>query len=517
MKRLQGPQMARLWGIDVLVLASLFAAAPAVAAVSLHVSAAAARGGDGSKARPFRSLRKALGKAPSGATVRVAAGVYRGNLLVRGRTVELLGGYSADFARRAPRSLASVLQGNGKDAVLTLLAAGSSLIDGFVIKGGGGSKRRRPHYIYGGGVYVEGGQVTIAHCRIEGNRTRGKPAEQAGGGVYATAGVLTLRENVIHGNHSKRGGGVALLEMRRALLEGNTISANVAEGDHGGGVYAAGKDLRFVANLVRDNEVGRPVKYGWGGGITVIGKGTKARMSKNVLTNNYAASLGSAYFIDDESDAVLSDELIYRNRCAPEGGTAIYVDGLDPRRGSRARIERSTIVSHPCAGQRAGNAVRGEQGSRVEIIGSVLWDNGAKELTVDRTSRLTISRSLVQGKQVRGSGLVHAAPRFRDAKRGDYRLAAPVAGQSFGVAWDPAEQQKKPAVPRAKASELAPKTTAVSASAAASSQPSAPASRPSPTATKSDGCALNPGSRDLTPSGLLVLALALLAGLRRRG
>ena len=44
----------------------------------------------------------------------------------------------------------------------------------------------------------------------------------------------------------------ALLEMRRALLEGNTIRANVAESDHGGGVYAAGKDLRFVANVVRD-------------------------------------------------------------------------------------------------------------------------------------------------------------------------------------------------------------------------------------------------------------------------
>jgi hypothetical protein len=474
--------------------------------IYVDISAAA---GDGSKTKPYKSLKRALSRAGSGSTLRVAAGKYKGAFLIEGRSVTLLGGFAKGFASRDPKGQRSVLTGAGADSVLTLLSAGKTKVDGFVITGGGGSQRSGSSTIHGGGVYISGGSPTLSNCVIENNRTTRKKGEiqQFGGGVYAQSGSLTLLDNVIRANTAKRGGGVGLMELKRAVLRGNRIEGNVAVGDHGGGVYAACKDLLFERNVLRGNEVGRKIGYGWGGGVTIIGKSTRAIFRRNYLTKNFAASLGSAYFIDDESQATVEQDLIVGNTCAPEGGTAIFVDGLDPTKGSRARIVKTTIGDHPCGGAVAGNAVRADQSSTVQIVGAVLWNNGKKPLSQGKKSTIAISRSLVDDSSVKGDKLVHGKPAFAAPGKGDYRLSKAVDGIKPGVAWSLAEQRKG----QSGASVTPPqskKPTVVAAGAAPSSSPK------SQGGAKQD-CAVAATPR---PTGLAAI-LMLLAGLalaRRR-
>ncbi|MCK5796200.1 MAG: right-handed parallel beta-helix repeat-containing protein, partial [Deltaproteobacteria bacterium] len=376
----------------------------------LYVSAQAGARGRGTRTRPYRSLKRAIAVARDGATVRVTRGTYEGDLVIKKRTLTVIGGYvGTHFDRRDIVKARSVIQGTGRDAVVSLIRAGKTRIDGFVIAGGGGSTRDDPKASHGGGVYVMGGAPTIAHCLIEKNRTtrKGSDIEEAGGGVFAREGDLVLEDSVIRANISKRGAGIALFEMRHAKIRRNVIEDNIALGDHGGGVYAICRDLVIAGNLVRRNEVGRKIGYGWGGGVATISKGTRVRFSKNIVTGNFAASLGSGYFIDDESDAVIEQDLIVGNRCAPEGGTAIFVDGLDPTKGSRARIIGTSIVNHPCAGVAKGNAVHADQHSSVTIVRSVIWNNGDRALSMGKRAKITIARSIIQEKRFSGEGVVH--------------------------------------------------------------------------------------------------------------
>jgi hypothetical protein len=78
---------------------------------ALFVSRAAALGGDGSRARPFRTVAAALTAFPGSGKlyILVAEGVYREQVtLFEG--VQLYGGYSDDFLRRDVLQLATILQ-----------------------------------------------------------------------------------------------------------------------------------------------------------------------------------------------------------------------------------------------------------------------------------------------------------------------------------------------------------------------------------------------------------------------
>ena len=59
----------------------------------LFVDARAASGGDGSQAQPLNTIRTAIAMAQKGDTIKVAAGRYEENLILRTKTLILQGGY----------------------------------------------------------------------------------------------------------------------------------------------------------------------------------------------------------------------------------------------------------------------------------------------------------------------------------------------------------------------------------------------------------------------------------------
>ncbi len=376
----------------------------------LFVDAAAAGPRTGSRETPFASIQAAIDAAPDGAVIEVAAGDYPEGIRIEGRTLAIQGAGAE----------VTTLQGDGSDSVVTLLEAGETSIEGFRITGGGPSSV--PEYGHlGAGVFIRGGSPTLRALVVEGNDARvpGAPdTDMLGGGIYADAPVVTITDSVIRGNTAGRGGGIAAFGGQVRII-GNVIEDNTGVSDHGGGVYLAASDIEMRGNRIAGNVIGREMGYGWGGGIIVYGEGSRALLTGNEITGNFAPSVGAGVFIDDRAVATLDHELIHHNVCvddATTGGVGVYVDGYDGV-GSTVEIRGSTIAGNGCRTTQGGNALYVEAGSQVTIRDSVLWGNGGDDvLTVDPASTVSAAYTLSE-EAIEGEGNLSADPLFVDSTR----------------------------------------------------------------------------------------------------
>lgn len=387
---------------------------------------------DGSSLYPYRTVQQAIDAASDGAVIAVAAGTYTENIVVRGVSVHLYGGYaggsSGDFTTRNPAMYPSHLQGDGQDSVVTLVEAGTSVVDGFRITNGSRSLEGVTYCCQGGGIYITGGAPTIVNNVIEDNdtRTASDPnVEMVGGGIYAQNADVSILNNLIRNNTSGRGAGIAVAGGI-IVIRGNTVEGNIGVSDHGGGMYIAATDAEISENLIVGNEIGRDLGYGWGGGIIVFNPGSVARLSYNRITRNYAPSVGSGVFIDDGATAFLDHELVYANECSSMGGVGIYVDGPgNGAPGSTVSIRHTTVADHTCETSQGGNALYVEQNSTVSIQNSILWDNGGDDVIVDGTSQVNITYTLSE-EVIEGTGNLSVDPLFADAANSDFHLRSTV-------------------------------------------------------------------------------------------
>lgn len=405
---------------------------------------------DGTALRPFRTIQQAIDAGTTDTVVAVAGGTYPQNIRVQDKAVRLHGGYvggtAADYARgaagdfsvRDPAAHPSHLKGDGKDSVVTLYEAGSSVVDGFRVTGGGRSATAAPSWV-GGGFYIYLGAPTISNNLIENNRTcppvkQGE--EKLGGGIYSTGASIAIVDNVIRNNVSGRGAGVAA-DGPKIVIRGNIVQSNVGVSDHGGGIYLFSPNAEISYNRIIGNEIGRDFGYGWGGGVTVVNQGGFFKFSHNVFTGNFAPSVGSALFVDEGATAWLDHDLIYANACNPTGNgavPAVYVDGGDGV-GSTLTIDHTTIADHTCSPAVPGNAVNVTGKSKVFIKNSILWNNGGDDIDVDASSKATVTYTLAQ-EVLKGIGNFSKDPLFADSAHHDYHLRS-TAGR-----WNPTADDK---------------------------------------------------------------------------
>lgn len=406
--------------------ALLLTAISAAPAAELYVNGAAPAGAEtGTKQSPFRTVQAAIDAAGDADTIRVSAGVYGENIRIDGKALILEGAYSAAWVRDLAKNT-TTLAGPGGDAVVTLIDSDAT-IDGFRITGGTGSTEEVPYGYHGGGIYSRGGSPTLWNNLIEDNDVRtGEPPFDyfRGGGVYVSdAPSATIENNVIRGNTAGRGGGVFVVG-EAALIRGNTIEDNVAVGDHGGGLFVAVVDARITQNVLRGNEVGRELTYGWGGGLIFVGAGNSAEISFNEVYENFAAAYGSGEFIDEGAQADIHHELIYRNLSKEgcEAVSAIAVDGGEGV-GSEATISHCTIAGNVCENAVRGNGLQVEGMSVVSVTNSIFWNNGGDDFSLDNTSTLEVTYTCSQ-EAIAGVGNIQTDPRFVDEAADDYHLAA---------------------------------------------------------------------------------------------
>ncbi|MBW2737078.1 MAG: right-handed parallel beta-helix repeat-containing protein, partial [Deltaproteobacteria bacterium] len=319
-----------------------------VATHVLHVDGRNAGSEDGSVFHPFRTINAALAADDGEAAIFVAAGTYRERIKVVDKRVELAGGFAGgsateytegtggDFTDVDPHVHITVLNAPSGPS-LSLTSAGASLIYGLTITGAGR------------GILCQRGSPTVASCTLVDNNA----GQGNGGGLLAEdACALHLRDSLIEGNQANRGGGVAAYEGS-VEVRGCVVRNNEGHDDHGGGLYLQGV-VDVHDNWIEGNRVGLSLGYGWGGGMVVLGDGTSARLSGNVVTGNSAPSAGGGVFIDDGTDAEVQNELYFKNSCGELGGAGLYVDGLSSSIRTTATLKNITIADHGCAGELGG-------------------------------------------------------------------------------------------------------------------------------------------------------------------
>jgi len=94
-----------------------------------------------------------------------------------------------------------------------------------------------PPATYGGGVYVNGGTLSMDRCTVSNNS-----AITGGGALYLNGSVVMLEDTVLNENRATNGSGGAM-QLAGAttvtIADGSALTDNTAAGN-GGGIYAAG-------------------------------------------------------------------------------------------------------------------------------------------------------------------------------------------------------------------------------------------------------------------------------------
>jgi hypothetical protein len=178
----------------------------------------------------------------------------------------------------------------------------------------------------GGGVFVDGGSLTVENSTISGNQAI---TGDGGGGLGARGGLLTVANSTISGNVASGGSGIVATEST-LTVESSTISDNVASGP-GGGLSLAGGTTAVIRNsTVAFNTAARA-----GGGIFVKPVPSSAAvtlLSTIVADNNAVGATAAGPDIFGNVTAAFSlVENVAATTFLP--GSANNLLGLDPRLG----------------------------------------------------------------------------------------------------------------------------------------------------------------------------------------
>ncbi|MCU0610434.1 MAG: right-handed parallel beta-helix repeat-containing protein [Candidatus Eisenbacteria bacterium] len=409
---------------------------------------------DGTPLHPFSDIAPAIAAAVSGDELRIAAGVYPGNLLVDTKALNLLGGYpggtasgyaggiAGEFGTQDPVAQVTHLQGDGSAAVIRFRRVGgvdgSTVVDGLRITGGTSGILFDDEYPSG-----EFRDFVISRNLIEENGHHDPAYGHRGGGIAVDGSCIRISDNTIRNNTADTGAGIGGA-ADTLLVENNVIEGNIGFGDHGGGLWLGGEGT-LAHNLIHANVIGDLAGYGWGGGVLVVGRWV---IVGNTISGNTAPSLGGGLFIDEGAEAWVDHNLIVENATLTEwvkGGAGVYVDGAWDGTPSSAHLTSCTIADNASPGTNGGNGIYVEY-SDVDVSGCIFWGNeGGDDFYLDPSSTLTVVHSLSE-EPIAGAGNQSADPLFADPPTCDYHLKSLVGRWDPGLTAWVADDEHSPAI-----------------------------------------------------------------------
>ena len=225
----------------------------------------------------------------------------------------------------------TILDANNVDRVLHIIGDVTVTMSEVTLENGQTAVLGDP----GGGIYNQGGTLTIQQSRITGNQAQ----NDVGGGVVNEDGTLTIRDSVIDNNATGLTGG-GVINWNRTLnaaavsadLINTTISGNQADDVGGGAVNASETDgtasLTLINSTVTANLAGL-VSGGIddGGGVASQGFGTgaaTATLQNSIVAGNGSLNNGTWDCFASGTGSVVSNghNLVGTAQGCPSGGSS---------------------------------------------------------------------------------------------------------------------------------------------------------------------------------------------------
>lgn len=273
-------------------------------------------------------------KVETGGTLELLSGVLQGAdvrhiVYVEGGTLNVSGGYIVGGGSDDKPGGGIFVTGGEK--------RGKVNIQGGVVAANRGN--------FGGGIYVESGELTISGGAVTGN-TVFNGHDDDGGGIYVNSGTLKLSGNGYVTNNSKScdctdcpvdtnnthgGGGIALANGSTMEMSGGYVTGNFSS-LAGGGIYAGyyagdgGVNFKMTGGTIAAN----CAQYGEGGGLRIGGGdnggtyGVIRTEGKVYITNNKTLTTddwgGGGIFVQEGGHLSVMDALITNNKAGGFGG-----------------------------------------------------------------------------------------------------------------------------------------------------------------------------------------------------
>ncbi|HUI64303.1 MAG TPA: T9SS type A sorting domain-containing protein [Bacteroidota bacterium] len=222
------------------------------------------------------TIQLAITAAEDGDTVLVDPGIYKENIIFRGKKIVVtsrffVAGDSSIVASTIIDGSSPLQPDSGSVVRFVNHEDSTAILQGFTLRGGIGTKWTDEHgagvYREGGGILVEGCSPTI-RCNVIANNAvsvGGGVVSAGGGGIRAGDGNPHILNNLISGNTGRYGAGV-VLNFCDAVIRNNIITENRGGEDYGGGALWINHP-GATTKLIENNTIAGNVASG--GGIYV--------------------------------------------------------------------------------------------------------------------------------------------------------------------------------------------------------------------------------------------------------
>ena len=268
----------------------------------------------------------------------------------------------------------------------------------------------------GGGIFVDGGVLTLKDGTITGNQD----TDKSGGGVHIeNDGSFSMSGGAVSGNTAYEGAGVDVNGSGSSFtMSGGVISGNVASND-GGGVHIDQSEFTMSGGVIANNEA----QDSYGGGVLVgkvddeltqskAGDGGSMTVDGGTITNNTAGGgttsqnhYGGGIGIN-AGTVSLSSALISGNTSTSAGG------GIYAYR-SEVTMENSTIAGNTT--ENYGGGIDLKESSRFTMKCGLIKDNKATEsyigagggIYMESNGELTVTGGSVEGNEATYGGGIY--------------------------------------------------------------------------------------------------------------
>jgi len=263
-----------------------------------------------------------------------------------------------------------------RNGASTVVISGVAIINGNIFDNGGGIRNNgadltlvntavtgnTSNHLYGGGVYVNQGSVTLSGGQIANNTTTG-----SGGGVYIYEGSVTLSSGQIVSNTaSSYGGGVYVRQSAAAFTQtggASMIANNIASS--GGGVYVYEGSAVLSGGQVFSNAAGS------GGGV-YVNQGS-AVLSGGQIVSNTASSHGGGVYVRWSTAAFTQT-----------GGTSAIAGNTADQKGGGVYISYGSAVLS--GGRIVSNTANYGGGVYVDYTGAIFIQTGRSGTIISNTA-----------------------------------------------------------------------------------------------------------------------------------